>query len=402
MAADAAKGEAAPASRRADSKMQAAHAAGEVRRSLRACRRIVVKIGSKSLAGDAWDRLAAEVLAARAEGALDPATGGGKRKGAPREGRAVVIVSSGAIALGVQKLGFASRPKDMARLQAAAAAGQSVLMQRYEETFGQVGLKVAQVLLTHADLSDRTRANNARNALAALLAAGAVPIINENDAVAVEEIKFGDNDQLAAMVTPLCDADLLLLLSDVEGLLDEHKKRVPFVRSVAREARHLAGASTSGVGTGGMASKVEAARRATLAGAHVVIASAKEPGVLGRVLAGEDIGTLFAAAHEKLSARKYWIAYTLRPRGAVLLDHGACAAVVEKHKSVLGVGVLGVRGAFHPGDSVSILDGGGREIARGLARLSAVDAARIAYRKGEAGSDEELIHRDDLVVLPVE
>src|SRR6185436_10984174 len=225
------------------------------------------------------------------------------------EGRAVVIVSSGAIALGVQKLGFGSRPKDMARLQAAAAAGQSVLMQRYEEAFGNVGLKVAQVLLTHADLADRTRANNARSALAALLAAGAVPIINENDAVAVEEIKFGDNDQLASMVTPLCDADLLLLLSDVDGLLDEQRRRVPFVRNVAREARHLA---------------------------------------------GEDIGTLFAAAHEKLSARKYWIAYTLRPRGAVLLDRGACAAVVEKHKSVLGVGVLGVRGAFHPGDSVSI------------------------------------------------
>lgn len=394
MAAETAKGEAATASRRAESKAHAGLSAEEVREGLASCRRIVVKIGSKSLAGDAWDRLAGEVLAAR--------DGGARRKGGAREGRSVVIVSSGAIALGVQKLGFASRPKDMARLQAAAAAGQSVLMQRYEDAFGKVGLKVAQVLLTHADLADRTRANNARSALAALLAAGAVPIINENDAVAVEEIKFGDNDQLASMVTPLCDADLLLLLSDVEGLLDEHKKRVPFVRSVAREARHLAGGSTSGVGTGGMASKVEAARRATLAGAHVVIASAKEPEVLGRVLGGEDIGTLFAAAHEKLSARKYWIAYTLRPRGAVLLDKGACAAVVEKHKSVLGVGVLGVRGAFHPGDSVSILDSAGHEIARGLARMSAADAARVAHRKGEPGSEEELIHRDDLVVLPAE
>jgi glutamate 5-kinase len=358
----------------------------DVRARLSGCRRIVVKIGSKSLAGDAWERLASEVLAARSR----------------REGRAVVIVSSGAIALGVHKLGFASRPRDMARLQAAAAAGQSVLMQRYEDAFGKVGLKVAQVLLTHADLADRTRANNARNALSALVAAGAVPIINENDAVAVEEIKFGDNDQLASMVTPLCDADLLLLLSDVDGLLDEHRQRVPFVRSVAREARHLAGAATSGVGTGGMASKVEAARRATLAGAHVVIAKASEPGVLSRVLAGEDIGTLFAAAPEKLSARKYWIAYTLRPQGAVLLDEGACHAVIEKHKSVLAVGVRGVRGAFHPGDSVSILDAAGREIARGLARLSAADAARVAYRKGDPSGEEELIHRDDLVVLPAE
>jgi glutamate 5-kinase len=384
-------------------------AAGEVRKSLAASRRIVLKIGSKSLAGDAWERLASEVKRAQ-EGAVPGP--GGRRSASPKEGRSVVIVSSGAIALGVQKLGFRTRPKDMARLQAAAAAGQSVLMQRYEDAFGKVDLKVAQVLLTHADLSDRTRANNARSALAALLAAGAVPIINENDAVAVEEIKFGDNDQLAAMVTPLCDADLLLLLSDVDGLLDEHKQRVPFVRNVAREARHLAGDSTSGVGTGGMASKVEAARRATLAGAHVVIASAKEPEVLGRVLSGEDIGTLFAAAHEKLSARKYWIAYTLRPRGAVLLDRGACAAVVEKQKSVLSIGVLGVRGAFHPGDSVSVLDGNGVEVARGLVRLSAADAARVAYRKSDgsgsgaggagAGENEELIHRDDLVVLPAE
>jgi len=388
-------------------------AGAEERASLASCRRVVVKIGSKSLAGDAWERLANEVLRAT-NGAAGPAasakgTGAAPRKAgakasrsASKEGRSVVIVSSGAIALGVQKLGLASRPKDMARLQAAAAAGQSVLMQRYEETFGEVGLMVAQVLLSHADLSDRTRANNARNALEALITAGAIPIINENDAVAVEEIKFGDNDQLAAMVTPLCGADLLLLLSDVDGLLDEQKRRVPFVRSVAREARHLAGASTSGVGTGGMASKVEAARRATLAGARVVIASAKEPDVLGRVLAGEDIGTLFAAAPQKLSARKYWIAYTLRPRGAVLLDRGACAAVVEKHKSVLCVGVLGVRGAFRPGDSVSVLDPEGVEIARGLVRLSAADAAKAAHRRGEPGGEEELIHRDELVVLPAE
>src|SRR5439155_594008 len=197
--------------------------------------------------------------------------------------------------LGVAKLGLKSRPKDMARLQAAAAAGQSVLMQRYEDAFGKRNLPVAQVLLTHADLADRARTNNARSALAALLEAGVVPIINENDAVAVDEIRFGDNDQLAAMVTPLCEADLLLLLSDVDGLLDGAGARVPFVRSVAREARPLARASTSSVGTGGMASKVEAARRATLGGCHVVIAAAREPGVIGRVLAGEDVGTLFAA-----------------------------------------------------------------------------------------------------------
>ncbi|WP_437926891.1 glutamate 5-kinase [Sorangium sp. So ce291] len=355
------------------------------RGALKRCRRIIVKIGSKSLSGDAWDRLAAEVAALRG-----------------RSGRSLVIVSSGAIALGVAKLGLKARPKDMAWLQAAAAAGQSVLMQRYEEAFGKVGLLVAQVLLTHADLADRTRTNNARNALAALLEAGAIPIINENDAVAVEEIKFGDNDQLAAMVTPLCEADLLILLSDVEGLLDGDGRRVPFVRSVAREARHLAGASTSGVGTGGMASKVEAARRATLAGSHVVIAAAREPGIITRIVSGEDVGTLFAAVPQRLSARKHWIAYTLRPRGAILVDRGAAEAIGSKNRSILAVGVLGVRGTFLPGDAVAVVDPEGTEIARGLARMSASDAARIARKKRDEAGDDVVVHRDDLVVLPSE
>jgi glutamate 5-kinase len=361
--------------------------AEEVRARLGRARRIVVKIGSKSLSGDAWDRLAAEVAAVR-EGSR----------------RSVVLVSSGAIALGVQKLGLKARPKEMAWLQAAAAAGQSVLMQRYEDAFGKLGLAVAQVLLTHADLADRARTNNARNALAALLEVGAVPIINENDAVAVDEIKFGDNDQLASMVTPLCEADLLLLLSDVEGLLDEQGRRVPFVRNVAREARPLAGASTSGVGTGGMASKVEAARRATLAGADVVIAAAREPSVVAKVLAGDDVGTVFAAVSQRLSARKHWIAYTLRPRGALLVDRGAAEALSTHGRSLLSVGVLGVRGTFLPGDAVSILDPTGAEIARGLARLSATDAASLAGRRREDDeeTDEVMVHRDDLVVLPAE
>ena len=355
-----------------------------LRAGLHRARRLVVKIGSKSLAGDAWARLAVDVAKAR-EG-----------------GRQLVVVSSGAIALGVEKLGLKARPKEIAWLQAAAAAGQSVLMQRYEQAFGDVGLKVAQVLLTHADLADRTRTNNARSALAALLEAGAVPIINENDAVAVEEINFGDNDQLASMVTPLVEADLLLLLSDVEGLLDAAKQRVPFVKSVEREARHLAGGSSSGVGTGGMASKVEAARRATLAGAHVIIAAARETNVVSRALAGEDLGTLFAAFPRRLSARKHWIAYALRPRGAVIVDRGAAEAIGSNQRSVLSVGVLGVRGTFAPGDAVMIVDPDGAEIARGLSRLSAGDAARVAGKKREGDDDDEvvLVHKDDLVVLP--
>jgi glutamate 5-kinase len=368
--------------------------AASAREALRRSRRIVIKIGSKSLSGDAWTRLAVEVSALR-----------GGREGSAKPHpptRSVILVSSGAIALGVAKLGLKSRPKDMAWLQAAAAAGQSVLMQRYEDAFGALGMSVAQVLLTHADLADRARSNNARSALSALLEAGCVPVINENDAVAVEEIKFGDNDQLAAMVTPLCDADLLLLLSDVEGLLDHEGRRVPFVRSVAREARHLAGGSTSGVGTGGMTSKVEAARRATLAGANVVIAAAREPGIIGRVVAGEDVGTLFVAVPQRLSARKHWIAYTLRPRGAVLLDRGAADAICARNRSILAVGVLGVRGTFLPGDAVAIIDPEGKDIARGLVRFSASDAARIAGKRREEIGEEVVIHKDDLVVLPTE
>jgi glutamate 5-kinase len=352
------------------------------RARLAKARRIIVKIGSKGLTGDAFARIAADVAAARASK------------------RHVVIVSSGAIALGFARLGLATRPKDMAWLQASAAAGQSVLMQRWEAAFEPLGMVVAQVLLTHADLADRVRTNNARDALGVLVEAGAVPIINENDAVSVEEIKFGDNDQLASMVVPLCDADLLLLLSDVEGLLDGEGRRVPLVRSIAREARPLAGASKSGVGTGGMTSKIEAARRATLAGASVVIAASREPGIIGRVLAGEDVGTLFPAVVQRLSARKHWIAYTLRPRGALVLDRGAADAIQARNRSVLAIGVLGVRGSFAPGDSVSLMDPEGREIGRGLARLSAADATRLAGRKGADGESVEVVHKDDLVLLP--
>ena len=357
--------------------------ASEARARLSKCRRLIIKIGSKSLTGDAWERFAAEVRAVR---------------DAKRE---VVIVSSGAIALGVQRLGLRGRPKDIGWLQAAAAAGQSSLMRKWEDALSPQGLVAAQVLLTHADLADRARTNNAQGALQALLEAGAVPVINENDAVAVEEIKFGDNDQLASMVVPLVGADVLLLLSDVEGLLDERSERIPFVRSIAREARKHAGASTSGVGTGGMASKIEAAHRATLAGAHVVIAHARAPGIVGKVLEGHDLGTLFPAVVQRLSARKHWIAFTLRPRGALLLDRGASEAV-GKNRSVLAVGVLGVRGSFQPGDSVSLVGPDNVEIGRGLVRLSAVDAARACGRRTDDGRSEELVSRDDLVVLPSE
>jgi glutamate 5-kinase len=359
--------------------------ASKEREALTRARRVVVKIGSRTLAGDGavYHRLAAAVAGAHAEG------------------RAVVVVSSGAIALGTKRLGYRARPKEMARLQAAAAAGQSVLMRTYEDAFGARGLTVAQVLLTHADLADRVRANNARAALSALLDAGAVPVLNENDSVAIEEIKFGDNDQLSAMVAPLVDADLLVLLSDVPGLLDAAGERVRVVRDVASEALPLVRSSSSAVGTGGMASKVEAARRATLAGANVVVADARAEGILEAIFAGEDAGTLFVAATKRLTAKKHWIAFTLRPRGEVVLDRGAAEAVRAKGKSVLPVGVLGIRGDFRAGDAVRLLDPDGREIGRGLARYPAVEAVLFAGKAADAKSGDEraeLIHRDELVV----
>jgi glutamate 5-kinase len=339
-------------------------------------KRIVVKIGSRGVTAEDTARKLAHALA-----------------GVRAQKRSAVLVSSGAIALGTKKLGYKHRPKEMAKLQAAAAAGQSLLMRVYEEAFAAENIPVAQVLLTHADLADRVRANNARAALAALLEAGAVPILNENDSVAVDEIKFGDNDQLSAMVTPLVDADLLVLLSDVEGLLDARGARVPIVRDVARDALPLVRPSKGTLGSGGMTSKVEAARRATMAGAHVLIADAGADGVLERALAGEDIGTLFVPAAERLSAKRHWIAFTLRPHGELVLDRGAVTAVKERGKSVLAVGVVGIRGDFRAGDSVRLVDPDGTEIGRGLARCPAVDALTMAGR-----STEVLVHRDEMAV----
>jgi len=339
--------------------------------------RVVVKIGSSSLAAeDAVAELAADVVALRA-----------KKK-------SVVIVSSGAIALGLSKLKYKTRPKEIAKLQAAAAAGQSRLMHAYEEAFGKLGASVAQVLLTHADLADRSRANNARAALAELLDAGAVPVLNENDSVAVDEIKFGDNDQLAALVAPLVSADLLVLLSDVDGVLDHEGARVAVIEDARTASALVRPSKKNGVGTGGMSSKVEAARRATLAGAHAIIANARTERVLQRIADGDDVGTLFVPSATRLSARRCWIAFTLRPRGDLVLDAGASAAVKRANKSVLAVGVLGARGDFRAGDAVRIVAHDGSEIGRGLARASAQEVLLLA---GKA-RDGVLVHRDELVV----
>ncbi len=357
------------------------------RAALAETRRIVVKVGSRILADDPDlpRAIATQIKALTARG------------------RSVVLVSSGAIAIGCRRLGYRTRPREMARLQAAAAAGQSVLMRRYDEAFADQGLTAAQVLLTHADLSDRERLNNARDALAALLDAGAVPIINENDTVATDEIRFGDNDQLAAMVVPLVGAELLVLLTDVDGVLDRAGKRMP----VMRDDADIGDVRAPGrVGTGGMTSKLDAARKAARAGAWVVIAPASRPDVLVDVAAGRDLGTLFPRTGTALRARKHWIAYTLRPSGTVLLDAGAVHVLAAGRSSLLPVGVLGVRGQFNPGDSVRLVAPDGSEIGRGLTRLGALEVARAAGLKGKElealfgarAADLVVVHKDDLVL----
>ena len=349
------------------------------RRDVARARRVVIKIGSKGLATDdsIFERLAKTCAALHA-----------------RE-RDVVLVSSGAIALGMRRLAVTARPKSMNKLQAAAAVGQAQLMRRYEDAFMKQGLVVGQVLLTHADLADRERGNNARAALAALLEQNAVPILNENDSVATDEIRFGDNDALSAMVVALCEADLLVLLSDVAGLLDAKGKRVPLVNDARTEAVPLVRKDKSAEGTGGMQSKVEAARRATEAGAWVVLADARDPAALDDVLAGKDVGTAFAPSGKRLAARKHWIAYTLRPKGDVLLDEGAARAIAGEKRSVLAVGVVAVRGDFAPGDAVRLVATDGRELGRGLSRMTLSEAARVAGSK--TGESDVIVHRDDLV-----
>ncbi|MBX3272203.1 MAG: glutamate 5-kinase [Sandaracinaceae bacterium] len=368
------------------------------RAGLASARRIVVKVGSRSLVGATLHELG------HAEGGRFAPIA--RQVAALREGgRAVVLVSSGAVALGRGRLGFAARPRDIAELSACAAVGQSLLMRSWEAAFAPSGAAVAQLLLTHADLSDRERYLNARGALDALLELGAVPVINENDTVAVDEIRFGDNDQLAAMVCTLADADLLVLLSDVEGLLADGA-RVPIVEDVEAVRSLVAPRAGDDVGSGGMGSKLEAARRAARRGVPAVIADARDEDVLAKILAAQDVGTYVVPAPVRLPSRKHWIAYTLRPRGDLILDDGAARAIREGGRSLLPAGVIGVRGTFAPGDAVVLRAADGAEIGRGLTRYGTADAATLAgartdeirTRLGFHGGDE-LVHRDDLVLV---
>ena len=362
---------------------------------------IVVKVGTRVLTGSDG-RLNEARISALAEELHD----------VRNSGRNVVLVSSGAVGAGMGQLGLTTRPHDLARLQAVAAVGQCYLVQTYERALGALGRHAAQVLLTADDVDDRARYLNVRNTLLALLELGAIPIINENDTVSVEELQttFGDNDRLAAMVTNLIRAPLLVLLSDVEGLYDGDPRRpgarlVPTVPRVDESVFALARDEKTGLSKGGMASKLNAARMCTISGEHVIIASGREPGALAKIVRGEPVGTLFQAQEQDLTSWKRWIGFTAQPRGRIMLDDGACQAIESRGRSLLAIGIVEVTGDFLKGDVVSLVDRHGREFARGLTNYSAEDAKRIQGLRTEAIDValghcpyEEVIHRDNMVV----
>jgi glutamate 5-kinase len=327
-------------------------------------------------------------------------------------GKEVVMVSSGAIAEGMQRLNWVKRPSEVHELQAAAAVGQMGLAQVYEGCFAQHGLVTAQVLLTHADLADRERYLNARSTLFTLLNLKVVPVINENDTVVTDEIKFGDNDTLGALVANLIEADALVILTDQQGLFSADPRKDPAATLIQLaqagdpELERMAGGAGSKVGTGGMLTKITAAKRAARSGAATVIASGREPDVLTRLAAGERIGTELRAPVERLAARKQWMADHLQLKGRIYLDEGAANALRSGGKSLLPVGVQHVEGDFLRGDIVSCLNAVGQEVARGLVNYSAAETRKIAKQpssqiKALLGyiDEPELIHRDNLVVL---
>jgi len=367
-------------------------------RDLPPFKRIVVKIGSSSLIGKEGDLNISQV-----ESLADQIAG------LKREGVEVLLVSSGAIGLGIQRLGFARRPKSIPEKQACASVGQGMLIKFYEKVFAQYNTAVGQVLLTREDFSDRKRFLNARNTMSALLRMGAVPVINENDTVAVDEIKLGDNDNLAALVSVLVDADLLILLSDIDGLYTgdprfSSSKLINEVKEITEEIEKIATGSRSALGTGGMITKLQAARITMHSGITMVLAAAGEKEIIRRVLSGEILGTIFWPL-SRLANRRRWIAYNSTVQGRIFIDDGAAAALLHKGKSLLPSGIRSVEGNFKIGNTVSVIEPGGREIARGIVNYSSEDIEMIkgtktwerARTSGRKAYDE-VIHRNNLVM----
>jgi len=371
------------------------------RETLKTVKRVVIKIGSRVLTDDdgALDltvmrRICQDIAVLRSRDIQ------------------VVVVSSGAIAAGRSELGMVGRPKTMSQKQAAAAIGQTRLMRAYEESMAPHGLKVAQVLLTSEDLASRQRFLNARATLDALLGFGIIPVVNENDTVVVDEIKFGDNDNLSALVTNVAEAELLMILTDIDGFFSADPRSnpdarlIPLVRGITREVERAAGGSGSSVGTGGMATKISAAKKAGKNGVPTIIVPGKRDGVIAAVLAGEELGTLFLPSGDGVNRRKHWIAYTLKPAGRVFVDDGAREVLLKKGKSLLPSGVVRVEGRFERGASVRVCGPDGLEFARGLSDYSSSEIARLAGHKSSQIEDilgyryaDVIIHRDNLVVL---
>ena len=368
---------------------------------LQDARRIVVKVGS-SLVTNEGRGVDAEAIGnwARQLAAL------------AREGRELVMVSSGAIAEGMKRLGWTARPKQLPELQAAAAVGQMGLVQMYESRLSEQGMRSAQVLLTHADLADRERYLNARSTLLTLLSLKVIPVINENDTVVNDEIKFGDNDTLGALVANLVEADALVILTDQRGLYSADPRKDPAARFIEEASagdpalEQMAGGAGSGIGRGGMITKILAAKRAAGSGASSIIAWGREPDVLLRLARGETIGTALLAGTAKLAARKQWMVDHLQMRGAVVVDDGAIAKLRDDGKSLLPIGITEVQGDFVRGDVIAVRRGNGVEIARGLANYSAAEARLIARKPSSQieallgyASEPEMIHRTNLVLV---
>ncbi len=365
-------------------------------------RRLVVKIGSRVITTSDND-LDLDRISCLAE----------EIERLRRDGREVIVVTSGAVAAGRRELGLSERPTTIPQKQAAAAVGQPRLMRAYEEALGRFGIKSAQILLTRDDLADRQRFLNARATLDTLLACGIVPIINENDTVVVEEIKFGDNDNLSALVTNLIEANLLIILTDIDGFFDSDPRMnaaarlVPLVRSITREVEQAAGGSGSSAGTGGMATKLAAAKKAGRYGVPTIVANGRRDAILIDMMAGCELGTLFLPSGESLNRRKHWIAYTLRPRGRVIVDDGAGRVLQQQGRSLLPSGILGLEGEFERGACIRVCSRSGSEIGRGISDYSSRELVKIkGHQSGEIENllgyryGDEVIHRDNLVIVP--
>ncbi|MGB9628338.1 MAG: glutamate 5-kinase [Thermodesulfobacteriota bacterium] len=365
-------------------------------------RRIVIKVGSSILASldkglnhEVFSHLTKEISELK------------------RQGYEIVLVSSGAIAAGMEKLGYKVRPQSITQKQATAAVGQTRLMNIYETYFSKHQQMVAQILLTHEDLSHRKRFINARNTLLTLLQLGIIPIINENDTVVVDEIKFGDNDHLSALITNLIEADLLVILTNMDGIYESDPRRHPEARPIpliedidSNRIKEISSKASSPMSVGGMMSKIQAAQKASRFGVPTLVACGTSRGILHQILKGKEVGTLILPKGSPLSSRKYWIAFTLKPKGEIIVDDGAKKAIVQMGKSLLPSGIVKVRGSFDRGDSVSCLGLKGKEFARGLVNYSQSELEMIKGLQTDQIEKvlgykylDEVIHRDDLVVI---